>query len=144
MADIRNCLQCNKIFQYMGGIALCPICKKADEEDFEKVRVYLRDNPGANMQEVSENTSVKISKINRWLREERLEVSKNSAVSINCEKCGAKIRSGRFCAECSKELGREIMKASNELKENLRRGGNRGSVEKDDFGLYYKYRKPAK
>ena len=36
------------------------------------------------------------------------------------------------------------MKASNELKENLRRGGNRGSVEKDDFGLYYKYRKPAK
>lgn len=145
MAQIRNCRQCRKIFQFTGGTMLCPVCRKMDEEEFERVRVFLRDYPGANMQEVSENTEVKISKINRWLREERLEVSEDSPVAINCENCGVRIRSGRFCTGCSRDLGREMLKASNELKENVRRSQDKGgSYEKDEFGLYYKHRRPDK
>ena len=34
------------------------------------------------------------------LREDRLEVTEDSAIMLNCESCGAPIRSGRFCEKC--------------------------------------------
>ena len=60
------------------------------------------------MQEVSDATGVKSSKIYRWLKQERLEVSEGSPVALNFEKCGIRIRSGRFCVECSKILAKEM------------------------------------
>lgn len=94
------------------------------------------------MQEVSQYTGVNPNKINRWLKEERLEVSEGSPVAINCEKCGVRIRSGRFCVECSKSLAREIMQARNEMKRRLGMGDkSNASFDKDEFGLYYKHKR---
>lgn len=138
MPEIRYCKECHRIFQYFSGPVLCEECKKKDEEEYEKVRAFLRDYPGANMQEVSNITGVKASKIYRWLKEERLEVCEGSPVALNCERCGTRIRSGRFCVECSKALAREIMQAKGELRDHLQRG--RASFEKDEFGLYYKHK----
>lgn len=143
MPEIRYCKECRRMFQYVSGPVLCHACKKKDDEEFEKVRIFLRDYPGANMQEVSSNTGVKASRINRWLKEERLEVSEGSPVALNCEKCGDRIRSGRFCVECSKALAREMMQARNELKQRLGswsdKKGNT-SYGKEEFGLYYKHK----
>lgn len=142
MPELRYCKECRKLFQYVSGIALCPECKKKDDKEFEQVRSFLRDYPGANMQEVSQYTGVNPNKINRWLKEERLEVSEGSPVAINCEKCGVRIRSGRFCVECSKSLAREIMQARNEMKRRLGMGDkSNASFDKDEFGLYYKHKR---
>jgi flagellar operon protein (TIGR03826 family) len=142
MPEIRYCRQCRKMFQYVAGSVLCPVCKKIDEEEFEKVRNFLRDFPGANMQEVSSNTGVSPNKINRWLKEERLEVSEDSPVALNCENCGIRIRSGRFCIECSKQLAREMMDAGRKLRDSLQRTGRKTGFgyEKEEFGLYYKHK----
>ncbi|AGC69538.1 flagellar operon protein YvyF [Thermoclostridium stercorarium subsp. stercorarium DSM 8532] len=138
MPEIRYCKECHRIFQYMGGPVLCSYCRKKDDEEFEKVRAFLKEYPGATMQEVSNATGVKPSKINRWLKEERLEVSEGSPVALNCERCGVRIRSGRFCIECSKMLAREMMQASGDLRQRL--GRERVPFEKDEFGLYYKHK----
>jgi len=143
MPEIRYCKICRKIFQYYSGPVYCPACKKLDDEEFEKVRTFLRDFPGATIREVTDNTGVSPVKINRWLREERLEVSENSPIALNCEKCGVRIRSGRFCIECSKTLAREMMQAGRELRMSLGerdpKGKNTGFA-KDEFGLYYKHK----
>ena len=138
MPEIRYCKECRRIFQYVSGPVLCNFCKKKDDEEFEKVRVFLRDYPGATMQEVSNVTGVKPGKIHRWLKEERLEVSEGSPVALNCEKCGIRIRSGRFCVDCSRSLAREMMQARSDLQHRMSKGST--SLDKDEFGLYYKHK----
>ncbi len=143
MPEIKYCRDCHKMFQYVTGPVLCPICKQREEEEFDKVRNFLRDFPGANMREVSENTEVHPNKISRWLREGRLEVSEDSPVALNCEKCGVRIRSGRFCMECSKGLAKEMMDVGQKLRQDINESSPRKTdrnVDKDEFGLYYKHK----
>lgn len=143
MPEIRNCKGCRRMFQYVSGPVLCHVCRSLDEEEFQKVRDFLKEFPGATMQEVSTNTGVSPNKISRWLKEERLEVSETSAIALNCERCGVRIRSGRFCIECSKGLAKEMMNMGRELQNSLgkpseKKGG--AGFEKDEFGLYYKHK----
>ena len=51
--------------------------------------------------------------IEYWIKEERLDFSKDSPVSFVCEKCGMPIRTGRFCKKCKSELQRELQKMLN-------------------------------
>jgi len=136
MPEIKYCKECKRIFQYVSGPVLCSFCRKKDDEEFEKVRTFLRDFPGATMQEVSQATGVSTTKIHRWLKEERLEVVEGSPVALNCEKCGVRIRSGRFCVDCAKSLAKEMLQARNDLQQRL---GKNTSLDKDNFGLYYKH-----
>ena len=46
--------------------------------------------------------------IKQWLREERLQFSEDSAVLLNCESCGAPIRSGRFCDKCKASMAQTL------------------------------------
>ncbi len=100
--EVRNCKQCGRMFNYIGGLPLCPKCKDALEDKFAQVKEYVRDNPGATIQEVSEENTVSTQQIRQWIREERLEFSKDSPVGIECEVCGASIRTGRYCEACKK------------------------------------------
>ncbi|MBE5938053.1 MAG: flagellar protein [Lachnospiraceae bacterium] len=103
--DIRNCRGCGKMIQYMGvGPVLCASCRKKLDEDFARVKVFLKENPNCTINELSESADVSISQINQWIREERLVFSKDSPIGIDCEKCGRMIKSGRFCGECKKDL----------------------------------------
>ncbi|QXM05162.1 TIGR03826 family flagellar region protein [Crassaminicella indica] len=105
MAEIRNCKECGRLFQYTGISKICPRCQKKDEEDFKVVREYIYENEGATLTEVSEETGVDEDKILRFLREGRLEiVGENSALILECERCGKPIRTGRFCDACAHEL----------------------------------------
>ncbi|MDD6428891.1 MAG: flagellar protein [Lachnospiraceae bacterium] len=107
--DIRNCRKCGRIFQYSGeGPVICDNCKREQEKLFEQVRDYIRDNPGASMNQVSEENSVSINQIQQWVREERLEFSRESGVTFYCEKCGAPIRTGRFCNNCKNAMAQDL------------------------------------
>lgn len=70
-------------------------------------RIYPRD-PGVGIQDVAENCDVEPSQIQQWLREERLELTEGSAIYLQCEKCGAPIRSGRFCEKCKYEMSMDL------------------------------------
>ena len=108
MADLRNCPRCGKLFAYIGR-AICNRCVEQEEEEFKVVKEYIYDNPGATVFEVSDVTGVAVEKILRFLREERLEItSENSNLILECEKCGAPIKTGRYCEQCRASLTNEM------------------------------------
>ncbi|SES84159.1 flagellar operon protein TIGR03826 [Natronincola peptidivorans] len=108
--ELRNCVSCNRTFAYNGS-DLCSRCGNTDEDDFKKVKEYLYDNPGASIIEVSEATDVSEKKILRFLRENRIEIKEEDNMLLDCERCGASIRSGRFCDSCAGDLKKELSKA---------------------------------
>lgn len=119
MSEIRNCKRCKRIFTYVTGPQLCEVCKKKDEEDYEKVRKFLRDYPGATIQEVAQATEVSQQLIYRFLRDGRLEVASDSPIALLCENCGVRITSGRFCVDCSKKLANEMIATGKSLHDAL-------------------------
>lgn len=106
--NVRNCRNCGRLFNYISGIVICPACKESLEAKFQEVKEYIREHKGAGIQEVAEACDVETAHIRQWLREERLEVTENSALFLNCESCGTPIRSGRYCDKCKTELTRDL------------------------------------
>lgn len=106
--NVRNCRNCGRLFNYISGIVICPACKESLEAKFQEVKEYIREHKGAGIQEVAEACDVETAQIRQWLREERLEVTENSALFLNCESCGTPIRSGRYCDKCKTELTRDL------------------------------------
>ena len=98
--NVKNCRSCGRLFNYIGGIDICPACKEKSEQQFQVVKKYIREHPGASMQEVSDECDVELQKIKQWLRDDRLELAEGSAIMLDCESCGAPIRSGRLCDKC--------------------------------------------
>jgi methionyl-tRNA synthetase len=70
------------------------------EGKFQEVKEFIRNNPGVGIQEVSDTCDVEQGQIRQWLREERLELTKDSPIRFQCESCGTEIRSGRYCDKC--------------------------------------------
>jgi len=103
--DVRTCRNCGKLYNYLGRVTpFCPVCMKEIEKKFETCKKYIKDNPGANIQKVAEDTEVSVKLIKQWVREERLTFAEGSAVGIECESCGANILTGRFCNNCRQSL----------------------------------------
>ncbi len=102
--EVRNCRKCGRIFNYVLGAPICPACKEKMEEKFQEVKEFIRSNERATIPEISEQCEVETSQIHQWIREERLVFSDDSPVGINCESCGAMIKTGRFCEKCKAEL----------------------------------------
>lgn len=112
--ELRSCRMCGKMYSYIGKITpFCPKCMKELEEKFDICKRYIKENPGANIQKVSEETGVSVRMIKQWVREERLSFSDKSLVGIECESCGANILMGRFCAQCKQKLANSL---SNSIK----------------------------
>ena len=136
MPEVRNCRRCRKIFMYVTGPQICDACKKLEDEEYEKVRAFVKEFPGANIQEVSRETGVSTHLIYRFLREGRLEVSESSPITLQCENCGVRIKSGRFCISCSKRLANDMIRAGKSLMGNNER--NIDSEKKNEVrGLRY-------
>ena len=102
--EVRTCRQCKRLFNYLSGPSICPGCKAKLEEKFQEVKEYIRENPTHGITEVAEATGVSSNQIRRWIREERLSFSEESGVGLDCESCGAMIRSGRLCQKCKDKL----------------------------------------
>lgn len=106
--DVRNCKQCGKLFNYLGGAPLCPDCVKGLEDKFDDVKQYIYDHPGAGIQEVSTEMEVSVSMIRKWLKEERLSFAESSDIALECERCGKKILTGRFCKGCKDSMQKDL------------------------------------
>ena len=106
--NLRNCSRCGKMFNYVAGPPICDLCKKAIEEDFQKVKQYIQDNPRASLKEISEDNQVSAKQIQQWIREERLMFSKDSPLQLLCENCGEPIQTGRFCAKCKTKMANNL------------------------------------
>lgn len=103
--DVRSCKMCGKLYNFMGNSTpICPSCQKLMDDRFSIVKQFIYDNPGASLQKVSEDTEVPIKQIKIWVKEEKLSFSEGSLIGVECEKCGAIIRTGRFCSACKGKI----------------------------------------
>lgn len=102
--DVLNCKSCKRLFNYIGGPMICPACRDKLEKKFLEVREFIRDNPGKNIAEISTEMDVSVQQIKTWIRQERLSFTAESNVTIECEKCGRPIRTGKYCEKCKKNL----------------------------------------
>jgi len=120
MPEIRNCKKCGRIFNYIGGVPICPVCRQEDEEDFKKVKEYLYQYPGASLTQVSTELDVSIEKIKRFLRQGRLEITNpDGNLILACENCGKAINTGRFCQECERELAAGLRSVAQKMESKL-------------------------
>ena len=108
--DVRSCKNCGRLFNYLQGPPLCQACRKKLEDKFTEVRNYIRENDSATMQEISDAMEISVKQIKQWVREERLTFSSESPVGIECESCGAMIRTGRFCDKCKGTMASNLTK----------------------------------
>ena len=115
--DVKNCRGCGGLFNYIGGgYYYCPACMEKLEKKFADVKKYIRDNPKATIPEIAKDNDVSIMQIERWIREERLVFSDDSPIGIECERCGATIKSGRFCQQCKDAIQKGLGSAYREDK----------------------------
>lgn len=114
--EVRSCRGCGKLYNYLGASTpACPACMAANEEKFQKVKEYIRENPGANIQTVADDNEISVKMIKQWVREERLTFAEGAGVGIECESCGATILTGRYCNNCKGKMTQsinDIVKAS--------------------------------
>ena len=126
--DVKNCRGCGRLFNYIGGgYFLCPACMEALDKKLQVVKKYIQDNPKATMTEISQDNDVSINQIERWIREERLTFADDSPIGIECEGCGAMIKSGRYCQACKDKLQKTLSDAyktdrTEPVRKNLRDG----------------------
>ena len=107
--EVRTCKNCGRLYNYIGKITpVCPVCMKELEEKFEACRKFIKENPGANIQKVSDETGVSMRMLKQWVREERLSFAEGTLVGIECENCGANILTGRFCQKCKQNLANRL------------------------------------
>lgn len=113
--NISNCSRCGRIYvRNLKG--LCPDCLREDEELYEKVYNYLRENPKSTVQQVSQATEVAEERILAFLREDRLLAGEWQISSYPCERCGAEIAGGRYCDRCTVEMQRSFGAIANSLQ----------------------------
>ncbi len=101
--EVRSCIRCKKLFNYIRGQSLCPSCKEEIENKFQDVKKYLDEHKGASIIQISEDCDVEEHIIKQWIRDERLEFSSGLSGEITCEICGKPITTGRFCDKCKNE-----------------------------------------
>ncbi|MDD4802888.1 MAG: MerR family transcriptional regulator [Syntrophomonas sp.] len=113
-ASLRNCPECGRVFGYMGR-NLCPDCLDKEEKIFQLVRKYVRDHPGDDIYEVAEAIGVEEEKILQFLRDGRLQ-SRGFQASLECERCGGRINSGRYCQSCREILDNSLRRVAPERR----------------------------
>ncbi len=125
--DVRNCRRCGTIFNYITGVPICPACREDEEKKFQVVKKFVQDNVQAQIPEIVESCDVTHNQIHAWIRQERLVFAENSPIGIDCEGCGAMIKTGRLCERCKYDLARGLNNSVKKQPEGLM-----GNVSRSD------------
>ncbi len=106
--NARNCRKCGRVFNYVAGLPLCPACREEMEAKFQEVKEYIQNNKDTTIKTVAEECEVDEAQIRQWVREERLVFADDSGIVLQCEICGAAIRTGRYCDKCKQDTMRSL------------------------------------
>lgn len=140
MAELANCLNCNAVFVKTNH-PICRDCFQKEEEAFEKVYQFLmkQKNREATLAEIVEATGVEEELIIKFLKENRLRAKDFPNLKYPCEKCGARISSGRLCTDCSSHIINELA-TQEELEQKLQKR----KKESNEENVYYTFKTDRK
>ncbi|MGM0471734.1 MAG: hypothetical protein ACQEQI_05565 [Bacillota bacterium] len=112
---LKNCQRCGQVFA-SNSDKICSECQEEIEENFEKVRDYIYDHGQASLPQIHEDTGVSIEEIKQFIREGRL-VELNTDLTIDCKRCGAPIKSGKYCEDCRSDLSQGLSSPKTDKKQ---------------------------
>ena len=113
--EAKNCPRCGKVFVKIRD-PICVSCVKEEEDIFENVREYVKENPNKSIKEISEACDVSTKRILTYLKDGKLEASTGLMGESLCSKCGIPIRTGRMCEKCILEVNFQV----GDMKEQAR------------------------
>jgi hypothetical protein len=105
---LDNCVRCGKLFNRLSR-PVCPDCVREEERRAGVVMDFLKDNPSATIEEISESTGVDSQVILRLIRDDRLRATTACSLPRNCKACGAPVDAGQYCGHCLRKFGRALM-----------------------------------
>jgi len=114
---IKNCSQCGKVF-HGSNSNLCPECAEKDEENFLKVRNFIKDNPKVSVEVVVEATGVSEERIRDYLQRGRLDIANLSGPALECQRCGKPIYNGKYCVVCQAEISNTFKKSGTDSSQD--------------------------
>jgi flagellar operon protein (TIGR03826 family) len=117
--EAMNCPRCGKVFVKIHD-PICEACIKEEEQIFEKVRDFIRENPDRTVSEVAEECEVTVKRIMTYIRDGRIEAGEGMHGEITCSQCGKPINSGRMCEKCILETNFKV----NDMKEAAKLKGS--------------------
>ncbi|MCM3134938.1 flagellar protein [Paenibacillus polysaccharolyticus] len=122
--NLGNCPRCGRLYA-LNFRDVCSNCIKEIEQEYQTCVDYLRENKGANIQELSDETEVSIKTITKFIREGRISIENAPNMMYPCEVCGMLIREGHMCDSCRTRLTKDLASAAREVgqKENNQVGG---------------------
>jgi len=112
-----NCPRCGKVF-YKIREPVCAACVQEENENFERVRAYVKENPNRQINEVSEECNVPVKRILMYIRDGRIDATQGMAGELTCNKCGKPIISGKMCEKCTIELNMQVLSMKKDTQEN--------------------------
>jgi flagellar operon protein (TIGR03826 family) len=118
MMQAGNCPRCGKVFVRIRE-PICEKCIKEEEENFEKVRTYLKEYPNRSIHDVSLETEVPVKRILKYIQEGRIEATQGMADDVRCGKCGKPLVKGRMCEACAVELNKQVVEMKHEANERF-------------------------
>lgn len=99
---IENCKRCGTLYQKTLK-SICTKCIQQEEEDYKKVRLYLKRHKMVEMTTVSEETGVDLGYIYEFLQQGRIVLDSATTSNYPCSNCDAPIQTGALCATCEAE-----------------------------------------
>lgn len=100
---LKNCPECGALFTFLAK-DLCDECSKKDEEEYNKVFKFLRQNPCSSILDVSECTGVSRKKIMEFIHDGRISlvtIAVSEEKKLYCRMCNKEIKGGKLCNECA-------------------------------------------
>ncbi|WP_027409281.1 TIGR03826 family flagellar region protein [Anoxybacteroides tepidamans] len=114
--NLENCPNCGRLFVKNQFRDICDVCYREEEKQFEKVYNYIRkrENRMATMAQVVEATGVEERLIIKFIKSGRLQLANFPNLGYPCSRCGTLIREGKLCAQCTKDLNKQIERMQQE------------------------------
>ena len=112
LLEIGRCKECGGRLRDPGlGFYICSRCGREQVSEFGRIKEFIRSHGAPNAIQISEGTGIPISRIEKYLREGRIEIPENSEIFIPCLNCGADIRYGKYCPACAPQLSKKLQGA---------------------------------
>jgi NMD protein affecting ribosome stability and mRNA decay len=84
MTQVQVCTECGRLFPFLAR-GLCADCQREREERFVRVRDWLREHRGAQLEEAAEACEVPASLVQEWVQEGRLSVAGGAPAESSTE-----------------------------------------------------------
>lgn len=109
---------------------ICSDCRAEDLELEERVKAYVRDNPGITVNQLIEGSGAPRSLVWRMIQQGQFENSGLKDAKYPCGNCGKIITRGTYCSECMSKLKQNAQKFAKAMNSKRRKAQEESGANK--------------